>query len=179
MYSPLANASDLWLLPLSGDRKPKEFLSTRFTENEGAFSPDGRWIAYQSDESGRTEIYIRPVEGAGKWQVSQGGAGFARWSGDGRQLFFRDNEGVMSVPITVAGASIELGPAHRALKGAFRGGVSGILVGSLRMPDYDVARDGAHFVMYAPDAKTTGRAEHVTFVLNWFTDLRRLLATRN
>jgi serine/threonine-protein kinase len=179
LYSPLANASDLWLLPLSGDRKPKEFLSTRFTENEGAFSPDGRWIAYQSDESGRTEIYIRPVEGAGKWQVSQGGAGFPRWSGDGRQLFFRDNEGLMSVSITVAGASIALGPAHRALKGAFRGGVSGILVGSLRMPDYDVTRDGLHFLMYSSDAKTAGRAEHVTFVLNWFTDLRRLLAARN
>ena len=85
----------------------------------------------------------------------------------------------MAVPITVAGASIELGPAHRALKGVFRGGPSGILVGSLRMPDYDVTRDGLHFLMYAPDAKTTGRAEHVTFVLNWFTDLRRLLATRN
>jgi hypothetical protein len=178
LYSPQTSASDLWILPLSGDRKPKEFLATRFTENEAVFSPDSRWVAYQSDESGRIEVYVRPVQGAGKWQVSQGGGGFPRWSGDGRQLFFRDNEGVMSVPITVAGASLELGRPRRAVKGTFRGGVSGILVASFRMPDYDVTHDGTHFVMFPPDAKTVGRAQHVTFVLNWFTDLRRLLAAR-
>jgi hypothetical protein len=179
LFSTSSNAGDLWLLPLSGDRKPKEFLATRFNENEGAFSPDSRWIAYQSDESGRMEVYVRPVEGAGKWQVSQGGGGFPRWSGDGHRLFFRDAEGVMSVPITSVGASIEVGPARRAVKGNFRGGVAGILLGSLRMPDYDVTRDGSHFVLYSPDAKTAGRAEHVTVVLNWFTELRRLLAARN
>ena len=68
---------------------------------------------------------MRPFEGAGKWQVSEGGGSFPRWSGDGRQLFFRDAEGVMSVPITVAGSSIEVGRARRALKGTFRGGVVG------------------------------------------------------
>ena len=179
LYSPQTNANDLWLLPLTGDRKPKEFLATKFTETEGAFSPDSRWIAYQSDESGRLEVYVRPLEGAGKWQVSQGGGGYPRWSGDGRQLFFRDNEGVMSVPITVAGASLEVGRARRALKGAFRGGVAGILVAALTVPDYDVARDGSHFLMYPPDSKTTGRSQHVNVVLNWFTELRRLLTARN
>jgi serine/threonine-protein kinase len=179
LFSTSANAGDLWLLPLSGDRKPKEFLATKFNENEGTFSPDSRWIAYQSDESGRMEVYVRPVEGAGKWQVSQGGGGFPRWSGDGRRLFFRDTEGVTSVPIASVGASIEIGAPRRAVKGNFRGGVAGILLGSLRMPDYDVTRDGSHFVMYSPDVKTAGRAEHVTVVLNWFTELRRLLAARN
>jgi serine/threonine-protein kinase len=179
LYSPLTNASDLWLLPLTGDRKPKEFLATRFTENEGVFSPDSRWIAYQSDESGRMEVYVRPMEGAGKWQVSQGGGGFPRWSGDGRQLFFRDNEGVMAVSVTVAGASLEVGRTRRAIKGTFRGGVSGILVAALRVPDYDVTRDGTHFVMYPPDSQTAGRSQHVNVVLNWFTELRRLLTARN
>ena len=179
VYSVQTNASDLWILPLSGDKKPKEFLATRFNESEAAFSPDGRWVAYQSNESGRVEVYVRPFEGAGKWQVSEGGGGFPRWSGDGRQLFFRDAEGVMSVPITVAGASIEVGRARRALKGTFRGGVAGITVGTMTVPDYDVTRDGTHFVMYPPDAKTAAKAEHVTIVLNWFTELRRLLAARN
>jgi hypothetical protein len=179
LYLTQLNGGDLWILPLSGDRKPKEFLATRFNEAEGAFSPDSRWVAYHSNESGRSEVYVRPLEGAGKWQVSAGGGGFPRWSGDGRQLFFRDDEGVMSVPITVVGASIEVGRARRALKGTFRGGTAGITVSSLSLPDYDVTRDGSHFVMYPPDAKTVAKAEHVTFVLNWFTELRRLLAARN
>ena len=179
VYSVQMNANDLWILPLSGDKKPREFLSTRFNETEAVFSPDTRWVAYQSNESGRLEVYVRPFEGAGKWQVSEGGGSFPRWSGDGRQLFFRDAEGIMSVPITVAGASIEVGRARRALKGTFRGGVGGISVGALTLPDYDVTRDGSHFLMYPPDAKTAAKAEHVTVVLNWFTELRRLLAARN
>jgi serine/threonine-protein kinase len=179
LFSHQTNAGDLWVLPLTGDRKPKEFLATRFNESEAAFSPDGRWVAYQSDESGRMEVYVRPFQGAGKWQVSEGGGGFPRWSGDGRRLFFRDSDGLMSVPIADQGASIEVGAPRRAVKGNFRGGVAGILMGALRMPDYDVTRDGSHFIMYSPDAKTAGRAEHVTFVLNWFTEMRRLLAARN
>jgi serine/threonine-protein kinase len=179
MYLVQSNGGDLWILPLSGDKKPKEFMATRFNEAEGTFSPDSRWVAYQSNESGRGEVYVRPIEGAGKWQVSEGGGSFPRWSGDGRQLFFRDNEGVMSVPITVAGASIEVGRARRALKGTFRGGTAGITISGLTLPDYDVTRDGSHFVMYPPDAKTVAKAEHVTFVLNWFTELKRLLAARN
>lgn len=178
-YSTGANGGNIWVLPLTGDRKPREFLATRFIENESALSPDSRWVAYQSDESGRVEVYVRPLEGPGKWQVSQGGGGFPRWSGDGRRLFFRDGEGVMEVPIAVAGASLAVGSARRALKGNFRGGLTGILVGALRMPDYDVTRDGSHFVLYSPDAKTAGHADHVTIVLNWFTDLRRVLSARN
>jgi serine/threonine-protein kinase len=178
LYSPQGNATDLWVLPLEGDRKPKAFLATGFSENEGSFSPDSRWIAYQSNESGRIEVYVRSFQGAGKWQVSDGGGGYPRWSGDGRQLFYRDNEGVMAVPITVAGDSIEVGRAHRALKGGFRGGASGMTIAALALADYDVTRDGSHFVMFAADVKAAGRAEHLTFVLNWFTELQRLLPSR-
>jgi eukaryotic-like serine/threonine-protein kinase len=179
LYSELSNGNDLWMVPVDGDRKPRAFLATNFQENEGAFAPDGRWIAYQSNESGRMEVYVRPVSGAGKWQISEGGGGYPRWSGDGRQLFFRDNEGVMSVPIKAAGDSIEVGRAQRALKGSFRGGADGFSVGSLRVADYDVSRDGSHFVMFPLDAKTAGRGEHLTFVLNWFTELQRLLPSKN
>ena len=179
LYSPQANGTDLWLLPLEGDRKPKSFLATRFSENEAAFSPDGRWIAYQSNESGRTEVYIRPFQGAGKWQVSEGGGAYARWSGDGRQLFFRDDQGVMTVPITVSGDSIGIGRAHRAVTGSFRGGSAGLSITAMTLADYDVARDGSHFVLFPPDTKTGGRTEHLTFVLNWFTELRQLLPSRN
>jgi hypothetical protein len=135
-------------------------------------------VAYQSNESGRVEIYVRPMTGAGKWQISEGGGGYPRWSGDGRRLFFRDNEGIMSVPITVTGDSVEVGRAERALRGNFRGGAGGLSVASLRLADYDVARDGSHFVMFPVDAKTAGRLELLTVVVNWFTELRRQLPSK-
>src|SRR4029453_6511164 len=112
LYADTANANDLWIVPVDGDRKATVFLSTNFNEGEGAFAPDGRWIAYQSNESGRMEVYVRPGSGAGKWQISEGAGGSPRWSGDGRRLFFRDNEGIMAVPIAAAGDSIEVGRAQ-------------------------------------------------------------------
>jgi hypothetical protein len=179
LYAESANANDLWIVPVDGDRKPRTFLATNFNEGEGAFAPDGRWIAYQSNESGRMEVYVRPVNGAGKWQISEGGGGYPRWSGDGRRLFFRDGDGIMAVTITVVGDSIEVGRAQRALKGSFRCGPEGFSVGALTVADYDVSRDGSHFVMFPLDTKTAARAEHLTFVLNWFTELRRLLPSKN
>jgi hypothetical protein len=176
LFSPQTNVTDLWVVPLASDRKPEVFLATEFLENEGAFSPDGRWIAYQSNESGRVEVYVRPFKGAGgKWQISEGGGAYPRWKGDGRQLFFRSDEGVMSVPISASGESLEVGRASRVLQGNFRGGVGGFGIGGLTVADYDVSRDGSHFVVFPLDVKTEGRGEHLTFVLNWFTELQRLL----
>jgi eukaryotic-like serine/threonine-protein kinase len=81
-------ASDLWALPMTGDRKPLPVLHSSFDEIEGQFSPDTRWIAYASNESGRYEIYIRTFpEAGGKWQISTGGGMQPRWSRDGRELF--------------------------------------------------------------------------------------------
>lgn len=81
---------DLWALPLFGDRKPFLVAQTPFEETEGRFSPDGRWIAYQSNESGRTEIYVKPFPGSGgRSQVSTDGGTNAQWGRDGRELFYR------------------------------------------------------------------------------------------
>jgi Tol biopolymer transport system component len=93
---------DLWALPLDGDRKPVPVLQSAFTELAGQFSPDGKWIAYQSNESGRTEVYIRAFPtSAGKWQISNRGGMIARWRADGKELFYRtpDNSKVMAVTI--------------------------------------------------------------------------------
>ncbi|MGH9657635.1 MAG: TolB family protein, partial [Bryobacteraceae bacterium] len=80
---------DLMLLPLEGDRKPAAFLQTEFNESHAQLSPDGRWIAYASDESTRNEVYVRPFPaGTGKWKVSLQGGVAPRWSRDGRELYF-------------------------------------------------------------------------------------------
>ena len=96
------NTNGLGILPLVGDRKPRPFLqSSTFTQTQGYVSPDGRWIAYNSNESGRYEVYVRnfPTP-AGKWQISQNGAVFSRWRGDARELFYYASDGrLMAVPI--------------------------------------------------------------------------------
>src|SRR5262249_2478072 len=98
--------SDLWVLPLEGNpdaRKPRVFLQTPFTEAAPQLSPDGRWVAYVSNESGRPEIYVRPFPGpGGKWQISTEGGQSPAWSPKGNELFYRtgrSNENLMAVDI--------------------------------------------------------------------------------
>jgi Tol biopolymer transport system component len=90
------NASDLWTLSMSGDRTPKVFLSSKHSELNGTFSPDGRWVAYQSDASGRYEVLVRPFPDRDPPQtISRDGGMFPRWRGDGRELFFVSPDGTM------------------------------------------------------------------------------------
>src|SRR5262249_32328938 len=86
-----ATKSDLWLLPLEGDRNPKPFLKTQFNEDQAVISPNGRWVAYRSDESGRDEIYVATFpQLSGRWQVSVDGGAEPQWRRDGKELFFTD-----------------------------------------------------------------------------------------
>ena len=82
-------SADLWLLPLSGDRQPTPFLQAPFLEADGVFSPDGRWMAYDSPESGELQVYVQSVPpSGGKWQVSATGGAFPQWRGDGQELYY-------------------------------------------------------------------------------------------
>ena len=95
------SGSDLWILPMTGDRKPIPFLQGPSSEGQGKFSPDGRWIAYASDESGKAEIYVQsfPGLGGGKWQISMDGGTQPRWRHDGKELFFLSHGRIMSAEI--------------------------------------------------------------------------------
>ena len=103
---------ELWLLPLSGDRKPGPFLKTGFNEMQGEVSPDSKWIAYTSDESGGSnEVYATgfPAGGA-RWRVSSGGGSFPRWSRDGKELFYRALDGTLMVaPVRTVSHALEFG----------------------------------------------------------------------
>jgi Tol biopolymer transport system component len=106
---------DLWVLPMQGDRTPVPFLQTRFDEGSGSFSPDGRWVAYVSDETGRNEVYVRsftaspgPGEASGRWIISKdGGQGVARWRDDGKELVYVDLKGTLMAVDLDLGASVQ------------------------------------------------------------------------
>src|SRR5579864_9191271 len=110
--------SDLYVLPLFGDRKPIPQLLSPFLKVWPEFSPDGKWLAYASEETGRLEIYVKPFPGAGgKYQVSTGGGDNPHWSRDGRVLFFSTDVGeVMAVDVHESGAALQLGAPRQILK---------------------------------------------------------------
>jgi dipeptidyl aminopeptidase/acylaminoacyl peptidase len=167
--------SDIYVLDVdSGELKP--YQTSEFGEFNPSFSPDGRWIAYDSNESGRLEIYVRSFpSGGGKWQVSDGGGALARWSADGRELFYRTEDGIVAVSVDGRGTTFEVGTPRTLFTGSFLGGINGIAVGGFVFPDYTVTGDGKHFVMFA-GRDDTSRPTSVRLVTNWFADLRRLTA---
>src|SRR5262249_40526 len=92
---------DVWMMHTDGTNAAQPLLNSRYNETSAAFSPDARWLAYLSDESGRNEVYIRPVSGpGGKVQISSDGAGEPRWAPSGTELYFRSGAKMMSVPVT-------------------------------------------------------------------------------
>jgi len=152
---------DLWVLPLAGDRQATPFLRSEANETGGRFSPDGRWIAYASDETGRDEVYVVPFPGpGGKWQVSSEGGSQPRWRRDGKELFFlgRDRR-IMAVSIS-KGATIE-GSAPQPLFET-RSRYTGTA--------YDVSPDGQKFLI---NTLAEGSSTPITVVLNWKAEFRK------
>ncbi len=173
-----AASSDIYVASVESG-EIEAFQATDFGEFNPSFSPDGRWISYESNESGRLEIYVRGFpSGGGKWQVSDGGGALARWSDDGRELFYRTDDGIMAVEIDGRGSNFEVGTPIKLFDGPFLGGTNGIDVGGFIFPDYTVSGDGERFVMFAGREETT-RPTSVRLVTNWFDELRRLTAAGN
>jgi Tol biopolymer transport system component len=155
--------ADIWILPLAGgERKPFPFGQTPFNETAGQFSPDGRWIAYQSDESQRTEIYVAPFNGpggapGGKRQISTDGGSLPRWRRDGKEIFYLSADGrLMAAEVNIKGASVEVG----AVRPLF--GLPVAITGAYR---YDVSADGQRFLAITEREQTA--AEPITLVQNW------------
>ncbi len=104
--------TDIWILPLSGDRKPYPFVATEFDEFGASFSPDGRWVSYTSSESGKTELYVVPFPGpGGKWQISTGGALGGGWVKGGKEIIYLSSDfNVVSVQVNAGASGLEIGP---------------------------------------------------------------------
>lgn len=145
--------------PLTGDRKPFPFLSTPFSEMQGVFSPDGKWVAYQSDESGRFEIYVRPFPGpGGQWQVSTGGGISPRWRADGRELYYVAPGDKMMVVAAVA-QRLTFAPGTPEVLFQTTHMVQGIF-----KQRYDVGRDGRFLINTELESSSI---EPIHLLLNW------------
>jgi eukaryotic-like serine/threonine-protein kinase len=163
----LVSASQIWQLPLAGDRKPIPVMPNSFIILQPRFSPDGRWIAYASNESGRFEICVVPASGSGgKWQVSSGGGQQPLWRRDGKELFYlTTDDKLMSVPIKLNADSVQ---AH-AVHPLFDLANSILSVNGLVAP-YDVTSDGKRFVVVTVEQ---GQSSAINLVTNWTTELKK------
>jgi eukaryotic-like serine/threonine-protein kinase len=164
---------DLWIVPMSpekaGDHKPIPFLVTPADETFGQFSPDTKWIAYSSDESGRREVYVQgfvpdhvPAAGVGKWQISTAGGDKPRWRRDGKELYYIAPDGkMMAVPVKSSATTFEPGVAIPL----FETHVTSFV-------PYDVAADG-RFLVNTVKEDAAANTSPITVVLNWTTGLKK------
>jgi eukaryotic-like serine/threonine-protein kinase len=168
-YHVLASKThaDIWILPLFGDRQPSPILQTPAAEREARFSPNGRWIAYTSDETGPSELYVQsfPI-GGGKWQISNGGGGPARWRGDGKELYYVSGGKLMAVEVKTDGDTFEMSTPHALFD--IRGPAA---PGAGSAPGFDVTKDGKRFLIAVAVQEATFTPINV--VLNWTADLKR------
>ena len=158
---------ELWTLPPDGDRKPIPFMKTRFGVSNGQFSPNGRWVAYASNESGKWEIGVTPFPGpGGNWKVSSAGGSEPRWRRDGKELFYLAPDGRLMVVEVKAGATFEAGAATPLVQIRRREPVSSTDVSS-----YDVSADGQRFLVNTDVGETT--SPPLTVALNWTAGLKK------
>jgi serine/threonine-protein kinase len=149
-----------------GDRNVTPLARTPFVEGAGMFSPDGRWIAYASDESGRVEIYVRAYPGPGvRAQISTNGGTEPTWNRNGRELFYREGSRMMSAPIA-GGPNFSAGRPTILFEGQYEPSLVGYA-------NYDVSPDGQRFLMLKAGAAAETEPTQINVVLNWFEDLKR------
>jgi hypothetical protein len=153
-----ATQSDIWAVSLQ-DRKPAPLVKTPFDEDNPAFSPDGKWLAYQSNQSGSWEVYVQAYPSSGRrWSISNGGGTDPMWVSGGRELAYRNGQSVMSV-------SIQTSPEFRA----------GDPAKLFETPDtlLDVLPDGRFLMIrVTPPPPVTS----LNLIVNWFDELRRKTA---
>ncbi len=165
------NGQDIWMLPLEGEQEPWAFLDTEFEEMGAMFSPDGLWLAYTSNETGRDEVWVQPfsVTGPrGKKQVSVGGGAEPLWGPDSRDLFYRNGDRMMAVAIKTE-PELSVGTPRLLFEGRFLPVLSGDEPGS----SYDISPDGKRFLMIQREQDLV--PTEIIVILNWFEELKRLV----
>ncbi len=173
MYSQLNpnTRRDLMLLPLTGERKPEPFLQADFAEIQPRFSPDGRWVAYVSNETGQFEVYVQSFpRSGGKWPVSVGGGSQPQWRADGREIYYYSPERkLMAVEVNGSGSTLQVAQPQPLFE--MRAGGAGVDLGFPGSGYYDAARDGKRFLVASrPEISET---QQIYVVVNWTADFKQ------
>jgi Tol biopolymer transport system component len=152
-------SNDVWLFPMTGERKPTPLLRSPFTEFHAQFSPDGRWLVFTSNESGRDDVYVQSVfDASTRRLVSSVGGSYPRWGAEGRELWFRAADGrLMTVPVRTGVSSVELGTPTAILRLVDPPGIHPY--------PYDVAPDG-RILALVPESEGAQNAA-LTILMNW------------
>ena len=158
---------ELWALPVGGDRKPIPFIKAPFGVSHGQFSPDGRWVAYASNESGKWEIYVSSFPGpGGNWKVSSAGGSEPRWRRDGEELFYLAPDGTLMALDVKEGAAFEAEAARPLFQTRRREHTS-----AADLFSYDVSADGRRFLVNTDVGEVA--APSLTLVVNWTAGLKK------
>jgi len=163
------NRGEIWAVPMSGDRKPRVFIRAPGAAYDGQFSPDGRWVAYVSRESGREEVYVVPFDAnqvsstppfeqvaiTKRWPISANGGSFPRWRRDGKELFYvAPGEGFVALSVESRGSAFSVGEARHLFRQT---------LAAAAFP-YDPSADGQRFLVNAFAGTDTSP---FTLVVNW------------
>jgi dipeptidyl aminopeptidase/acylaminoacyl peptidase len=159
---------DIFIVKIDGDRKPEPFLNSSFNEIQPIFSPDGRWIGYATDESGRDEVYVRPYPGPGDLiPISTDGGMEPVWSPDGKVLYYRDISGNKMMAVSfITEPTLRVGKPQLLFEGKYYGG----------MPwgrNYDISPDGTRFIVITDESQSE-KPTQINVVLNWAEELKLL-----
>jgi serine/threonine-protein kinase len=170
---------NIGMLSMEGDHARKPLLEESYSENQPQLSPDGRWIAYTSDESRRNEIYVRsfPDVNKGRWQVSTDGGDSPLWSPDGRELFYRSGDAVMAVSVKTEPSFSIVGTPQVLFLGTY------VQESSLEGTPWDISPDGKRFLMMKRPALTAAAPaaegpRKINIVLNWTEELKQRVPVR-
>jgi serine/threonine-protein kinase len=169
---PLRTA-DLHVLTLDAERRSEPLIVTEFGERSAEISPDGRWLAYESNSSGQDDVYVRPFPAVdrGLWKISAAGGTEPLWSPDGRELFYRTQTGLMRVPVETT-SGFKAGVPSLVVAGAYFGGAG---------RSYDISRDGQRFLMMKtridPDDPLAGLTQ-IVVVQHWLEELKQRVPMR-
>jgi len=175
----MGTGSDIWVLPLQGDdRTPRRFKGSKFDEASARFSRDGKWLAYCSNESGKTEVYVEPWPGPGwKIQLSSEGGADPLFSRTADEIFYRDGDKMMVVPYKTAGG-FDPGKPNLLWEGHYSRGMSSSCgPAGVSSANYDVTADGQRFLMIKDNDQDVGSTS-IVVVLNWAEEMKRAARTQ-